>query len=226
MTDFKPTANRSQDERLRRLGHWLSVVGVLAIAASLLIMRVDQQLSSAIRLGKIPGDLRKMIDLSEAFAHGSGVAAILVALYLCSSRSRAAVWIAVMMTITSGLAANGLKAVFTRARPYTFDAAAGSTDIAGLDIFGGGSFWNASIRSFPSGHTATAWGLAIGLSLLYPRGTAVFIVLGCLATFQRLVSGAHFPSDTLAGFGIACLACAAVLMVPRARQNLLRPDRS
>jgi len=226
MSEFKPASNRSPDNRLRRHGHWLCGLGLLAIVASMPLMRVDQRVSSAIRLGKIPGDMRKAIDLSEAFAHGSGAAAILITLYLCSSRSKAAIWTAVLMTITSGLAANGLKALVTRARPYTFDPTAKTTEIAGLDIFGGGSFWDASIRSFPSGHTATAWGLAIALSLLYPRGATMFIVLGCMATFQRLASGAHFPSDTLAGFGIACVACGGVLLVPRARRALVRPDGS
>jgi membrane-associated phospholipid phosphatase len=61
--------------------------------------------------------------------------------------------------------------------------------------------------------------LAIGLSLLFPRGSVLFVLLAILATYQRLYSGSHFPSDTVAGFGIACLACSLVLCVPRLRKS-------
>ena len=212
----------SADHKLQFLAVILALAGCAALAISPLVMLADRAISAAVRAGHVPGDLRKAIELSEAFAHGSGVAVILIALLLVCSRPRASIWTVISMTALSGVTANVLKGVFTRARPYTYDAEARAvTDVTGWEFLGTGSFWDASQRSFPSGHTATAWGLAIGLSLLFPRGRILFLLLAILATYQRLYSGAHFPSDTVAGFGIACLSCSIVLFVPRLRKSLL-----
>ena len=210
------------DERLQVLAVFLSIAGCVALAASPLVMIADRVVSAAVRGGPMPGDLRKAIELSEAFAHGSGVAVILISVLLVCSRPRKAIWTVILMTAASGITANVLKAVFVRARPYTYDSQADLvTDVTGWEFLGSGNFWDASQRSFPSGHTATAWGLAIGLSLLLPRGRILFVCLAILATYQRLYSGAHFPSDTVAGFGVACLICGMVLFVPRLRQSLV-----
>jgi membrane-associated phospholipid phosphatase len=199
----------------------LVAVGVSALALSGLLFQWDKTVSAAIRARDLPGDVRKAIELSEAFAHGSGVVAILLTLFLASNRSRARILAVALMTAVCGIAANLLKVAFTRARPYTYDAAADAmADVTGWEFLGTGSFWDASQRSFPSGHTATAWALAIGLCLVFPRAKFMFIFLAVMATYQRLFSGAHFPSDAAAGFGIACLGCAAVLSIPRFRRSL------
>ena len=204
----------------RKLALWLAAVGAVALLLSVPLMKWDQQLSQSLRLGHLPGDLRKAIELSEAFAHGSGATAILLALLLASKPPRSDYWQAVSMTASSGIAANLLKAFFTRARPYTYDDTdAAARDVTGWEFLGAGSFWDARQKSFPSGHTATAWGLAIGLSLMFPRASAIFLPLAALATFQRLFSGAHFPSDAMAGFGIACLMCSVVLWVAHRRSR-------
>lgn len=215
----------TSEQRLQFLAFVLALAGCMTLALSPLVMIADRAISAAVRGGHVPGDLRKAIELSEAFAHGSGVAVILITLLLVSNRPRIALWSVVLMTALSGITANLLKAAFTRARPYTYDAESKMVgDVTGWQFLGTGSFWDASQRSFPSGHTATAWALAIGLSLLFPRGRIVFVLLAMLATYQRLYSGAHFPSDTVAGFGIACLACSIVLSVPRLRNSFLAPS--
>ena len=61
------------------------------------------------------------------------------------------------------------------------------------------------LQSFPSGHTATAVGLAFGLGWLYPRGRWLFLGFAVLAAFQRVESSAHFVSDTFCGAAIACV---------------------
>lgn len=217
----QPASHNSCEARLRGWATGLLIAGVIALATSAIIINWDQALSRSVRSGDVPGDVRKAIELSEAFAHGSGVTAILITLLLATRRPRASLWVVTLMTALCGLSANLLKAAFTRGRPYTHDSGPkGISDVTGWQFLGTGSFWDASQRSFPSGHTATAWGLAFGLSLLYPRATAMFLFLALMATYQRLHSGSHYPSDTVAGFGIACLACAAVLFVPRLRRAL------
>jgi membrane-associated phospholipid phosphatase len=148
----------------------------------------------------LPGDLNKAIQLSEAFAHGSGVVAILFTLWWIDISRRKAILLASITTLCAGGVANALKFVFSRIRPH---ADANSTAIDNwLPLFHG-SFWDSTHRSFPSGHAATAVALAIGLSWVYPRGTWLFAVFATAACLQRVTSGAHFPSDVLSGAAIA-----------------------
>ncbi|HBE71417.1 MAG TPA: hypothetical protein DDW52_25000 [Planctomycetaceae bacterium] len=76
-------------------------------------------------------------------------------------------------------------------------------------------FWDSRQRSFPSGHSATAWGLAIGLCLAFPRASGVLVFVATLASIQRISSGAHYPSDVLAGAAIACFWATVILWCTR-----------
>lgn len=217
-----PTRNEhTREGLLRSLALALAIAGVAALTLCLLLLPYDQTLSEAIRKGHLAGDVRKLVNLSEAFAHGSGAAVILLAVFLGSRRPKAAIWVAVVMTLVSGGVANVLKASIPRARPYTFD----SSPLAGAGENGwmnaGSSYVDARERSFPSGHTATAWGLAIGLCLLFPRASVIFIALALLSSLQRVTSGAHFPTDTLVGFAVASLGCAGILAWQPVRSALL-----
>jgi len=64
--------------------------------------------------------------------------------------------------------------------------------------------------SFPSGHATTAFALAALLALWYPRWAAGFLALAGLVGLSRVVLGAHFPSDVLAG---AALGMGVALVV-------------
>ncbi len=201
--------------------------------AGALAFPIDVQLSSLLTADTLPGDLRRAITLSEAFAHGTGAAVILTAIGLSVSRSRRpAVWMAVSITLVSGLAANGLKAAFVRVRPHSV----GKIQIEESPWFSSGEataesiagqarteakpdFWDSRQRSFPSGHSATAWALAIGLSFAFPRATCVFLLLAVLSSVQRVSSGAHYLSDVFAGGVIACVSAIAILLVSRLRSK-------
>lgn len=65
--------------------------------------------------------------------------------------------------------------------------------------------------SFPSGHTMTAFSIALVLSYFYPalEGTLFFVAISI--GFSRIVLGMHFLSDVLAGvvLGVA-LGCASI----------------
>ncbi|THA73204.1 phosphatase PAP2 family protein [Streptomyces sp. A0642] len=73
--------------------------------------------------------------------------------------------------------------------------------------------------SFPSNHATLAAGLAVGLALLRPRLAAVALPLAGAAALLRVMVGAHYPHDVLAGAVLGGSAVAAVLLafLPLAR---------
>src|SRR4029450_13217898 len=79
-----------------------------------------------------------------------------------------------------------------------------------------------ALQSFPSAHAATAVGLAIGLSMLYPRGKWLFAAFALLAAVRRIQAQARFGRDVLAGAAVGCLVSAAVAKL--SRSSLRKPD--
>lgn len=94
----------------------------------------------------------------------------------------------------SGIAVNLIKYGIGRARPLYFD----SFGVLSLHPFA----MDARFAGFPSGH-ATTMGAIFGiLLLLFPRRWPIaFAVTACIAS-TRVFVGAHYPSDTVAGFGL------------------------
>lgn len=94
----------------------------------------------------------------------------------------------------SGLAVNVLKYGIGRARPLYFD----TFGVLSLHPFA----MDARFAGFPSGH-ATTMGAVFGvLLLLFPKRWYIALaVTACIAS-TRVFVGAHYPSDTVAGFGL------------------------
>ncbi|MCW2956358.1 MAG: phosphatase family protein [Thermoleophilia bacterium] len=57
--------------------------------------------------------------------------------------------------------------------------------------------------SYPSGHTSAAFAAGLVLSKLMPDRTAEFMGLAQEASWARVYSGVHFPSDVVAGVQLA-----------------------
>ena len=56
--------------------------------------------------------------------------------------------------------------------------------------------------SFPSGHTITAFAVAIGLSSFYPALLGILLFLALVIAASRILLGMHFLSDVVAGAAI------------------------
>ncbi len=53
--------------------------------------------------------------------------------------------------------------------------------------------------SFPSGHSITAFAVAIPLSYFYPTAACGLLFIACNVAISRILLGMHFLSDVLAG---------------------------
>lgn len=82
--------------------------------------------------------------------------------------------------------------------------------------------------SFPSNHATLAAGLGVGLALLRPRLAAVALPLAGAEALLRVVVGAHYPHDVLAGAVLGGSVVAAVLLafLPLARAAVSALSRS
>jgi len=94
----------------------------------------------------------------------------------------------------AGLAADLVKLIAGRARPKLLFA-------DGIYGFTWGAS-QADYWSFPSGHAATVAALALALYLLWPRGAALYAAAALLVAASRVIIGAHYLSDVIAGAAI------------------------
>ncbi len=150
---------------------------------------------------------------AEAYGHGIGLIFVILAIYQLDPRRRWALVRLAAMTLGAGLMADVAKLAVLRTRPHEFNFQGGVWDTFGrwLPLWHGLS----GQQSMPSGHTALAVGLALGLAWLYPRGRWLFPGMAVLVACQRITGGAHYLSDTLVGASLGCLSAAIFLKDPR-----------
>lgn len=165
---------------------------------------------------KIPGDFRRVLSLAEVFAHGLGVLmCIAIAVALDPRNWRVAPRL-LIGAYGAGLLVDIFKLNVARIRPKFADPELVHVSDTFVGLFPWLTPdklpvpWGNSLRSFPSGHTGTAVGLAIALTALYPRGRYLFVLFAILAALQRIDAGMHYLSDTLAAAALGFLVGAAL----------------
>ncbi|HEX2215936.1 MAG TPA: phosphatase PAP2 family protein [Xanthobacteraceae bacterium] len=89
-----------------------------------------------------------------------------------------------------GLFVTIIKRLIGRARPLR---------VEGSDLHFAPFSWSVDFASLPSGHSTTAFATAVALGALLPRGRWLFFFLAALIALSRVVVGAHYPSDVIAG---------------------------
>ncbi len=106
--------------------------------------------------------------------------------------------------ILVGLVTQILKHIIGRPRPNYTD----------LDMGVGFNFFStdASFHSFPSGHSSTIVAIALILGLLIPGLRVFFLFLSFVVALSRVVVGAHFTTDIIAGGLVAIILYKVFLM--------------
>ena len=184
------------------------VAVLVLLVAAVCLAPFDVIISRTIEIGFFPGDLRKIFELSEIFAHGYGVVLVLIGIGVLFPDKRVYLPRVGMLAACSGLTAQFIKMFIIRERPGGFVGEwekATSTWSGFIEPFK--LNLETHFQSFPSGHTATAVGLAIGLTYVFPRGKYFFATLAVLASLQRIVGYAHWTSDVLSGAAVALIVC-------------------
>ena len=212
-----------------RSGFRRRLLAAAALLAGLagIALAVDLPVARWCRTARLPREPLRLVNFAEAFAHGTGAAALLVVVLVLDPRLRlprpgrrltsdpgARDFVRMIAaTFSGGLMVDGVKALVERVRPRAADLAAvdsawGTFGVAALLPHSTG---HADVSSFPSGHAAVAAGFAAALSWRYPRGAVIFAVIAFLAATQRVVSSAHYPSDVACGAAIGLLGAALCL---------------
>lgn len=105
----------------------------------------------------------------------------------------------------SGLIVDVLKVVFGRPRPKLLF----QSDVYAFAWLG----WRPDHWSFPSGHSATIVALMTALWYLWPQHLLFYILVAAIVSVSRVVVGAHYLGDTLAGGLIAVLTTCCVAQI-------------
>jgi lipid A 4'-phosphatase len=105
----------------------------------------------------------------------------------------------------SGVIVDVLKVVFGRARPKLLF----QSDVYGFAWL----MWRPDYWSFPSGHSATIVALMAALWFLWPQHLLFYILVAAIVCMSRVVVGAHYPADCLAGALIAVLTTRYIAQV-------------
>jgi membrane-associated phospholipid phosphatase len=172
----------------------LSVLcGLLALLTALLF--IDKPLAQIIYTNHLDVDcsfLWWLTVFGESAIYLTGL--LLLALFLQFVMKRTAwasrVWFLWLCVLVPNVICIGLKIIAGRARPLLWlqDHIYG---FYGVQLHS--SYW-----SFPSGHTTTIMGLAIGLCVLLPRFRVVYVFVALLVVLSRVVLLQHYLSDVIA----------------------------
>lgn len=191
---------------------WIVLTSFLFAALAALVARFDIALLESMHPDILRGDVRRILKLSEFFAHGMCVTVVLWAIWVLAPNYRRHLLRVLMCVIWPPLVVHGIKSIVVRMRPTSYldhflvPNYPTSADETWRGVVLGGD-WNVvyESQSFPSAHAATVVGFAIVLCWLFPKGKYLFIFLAILASFQRIAFHAHWPSDVLAGVAVALL---------------------
>ena len=161
------------------------------------------------------------------FGHLYGIAFILLTTWTVSVANRRKVQLIAGLLLCTSLMVTLVKSSLVRIRPRGGQAAEFDSV---WETFGGlnpvltnldfSRLGISNLQSYPSGHTASAFVLAIGLAIVFPRGRYLFLLFAFLSGAQRIGFAAHYLSDVCGG-AIVALVCCTIFVNTRFGKELL-----
>jgi membrane-associated phospholipid phosphatase len=122
---------------------------------------------------------------------------------LADRRKRRAAVVLLVSGALAGLFYTLAKWCVGRTRPYKTVPAVPPFEFHPFQ-YGVAGLWKAHNQAFPSGHACLAFATAAALAMTYPRGKVIFWLVAAAVGVERVLEGAHYPSDVVAGaiFGV------------------------
>ena len=154
----------------------------------------DKRLMRRINRWNAPRWVRWWMLLATRAGDGWLWALIGIAVLLSADAGRFRAISAAGLAVTCGiLMFHRVKRIFCRTRPRDIEPHCWA-NIVTRDRF-----------SFPSGHSTTAFAVALSLGSFYPEIMPLLLVLAANVAISRVVVGMHFLSDVLVGSGAGAL---------------------
>jgi membrane-associated phospholipid phosphatase/predicted MFS family arabinose efflux permease len=194
--------------------------GVLVLALLLSrssLQKVDERLFTAVNsLAPVPEVLWHTLNPHTRNYLVLGLIAVMAAILTRRQPPLAVAGLALGANVLAWGLLESIYALWDRARPEEV------LDTATIALHG---TW-AHIESFPSGHMALTTALAAGAWLAFPRLRLPLVLYVALVAATRIVFGAHFPLDTLAGVALGYTSARAVFALMVAAGLLRDPRRA
>lgn len=209
----------------------LGITITVAIALSLIVLALILDANLARQMRGLPGSIYRIFAIVTDFGKSGylffftaltvvigiglgnrgGAGRVRTGLYLLAGR---ATYLFSVLLI-SGLASQVLKRI-GRARPRLLDEVGPFQ----FDPFSLSASW----ASFPSGHTITAFAFAMGLGYLLPKWRNHLLGAAALIGVSRIVLGAHYASDVVAGAWIGIVSAFLLQRAFASRAIVFTPD--
>jgi membrane-associated phospholipid phosphatase len=190
--------------------HYWMIAGAI-LSAVIAMFTVDHYCPTFAIENKMPGDLRAFFQCIGFFGHGTGCLIAVSLIWSLDRRNKTAIPLVIGSTLLAGAITTVVKILVHRPRPFVDQAALGDSVTLSDAVF------HNFLQSFPSGHTAIAFALAMALSMLYRQGKPVFLIFAAFVAVQRVISQNHFPSDVIAGAVVGLLSAQTVQAIVQQR---------
>jgi membrane-associated phospholipid phosphatase len=199
---------------------WIKVL-LVAAAAVLALLFLDQPLAFWAHAHPIPNlmadgkakgsDVGRELMFLEQFGQFTCSVVVILAVALMDREGRRRALSIAVACILTVIVTHLLKDLCGRTRPFNpavLNAQDGHWEWRGW-------WWGfnkgSSFGSFPSAHTTAAFALASSLAWFYPGGRGLFMALALITAAQRVLHGAHYLSDVIAGMGIGVFSARMTL---------------